>query len=338
MKIVTGRVSWVDYAKGISILLVVIHHSMFRDANSSMYNEYILFINDLMQNMRMPLFFFVSGIFIHSALKKKFGDFFKFKVIHLLYIYVLWSVIRYLMSNVPEHLLSGGSSGDLFSILKIFYQPPGTLWFIYALAIFIFVTRTVQKKPYLALSISIMLFLLASFYNPGGFFFEKVLTYYPYYLLGFILSKKTIKQAAKVHAGYISLPVIFFTIITTLNIFNLNDGRPTFLLVSCGGIISGIVLAVFLSKLSIFSWVQYVGQNTLPIYLMHFFPVGVLRAILPNVIPGQTLLAVSIMVISAVTLPLIVMKITKKLGMYWLYSLPKRFKSTNEPQINTNAS
>ena len=54
----TGRVATIDIAKGISIILVVFGHSQL--------GHYYPNINNALGLFRMPLFFFLSGVFFNS--------------------------------------------------------------------------------------------------------------------------------------------------------------------------------------------------------------------------------------------------------------------------------
>src|SRR5699024_293346 len=91
------RILWVDYAKGITIILVVLHHSMF----SGLYSEMLSNFDDLLLQFRMPFFFFIAGLFIHKALFSDLKLFLKSKVALFLYLYILWGIIRYFTDTIP---------------------------------------------------------------------------------------------------------------------------------------------------------------------------------------------------------------------------------------------
>ena len=71
-----NRYNWIDYARGIAIILVVYRHSFegIKRAGFSTANYHFLeYANIIFFSFRMPLFFIVSGIFIYCA-----GNFFLF--------------------------------------------------------------------------------------------------------------------------------------------------------------------------------------------------------------------------------------------------------------------
>lgn len=68
------RETWIDYARGIAIILVLYRHVFEGIKNAGIAVERYLFIehfNIMFFSFRMPLFFIVSGIFVKSSLKKE---------------------------------------------------------------------------------------------------------------------------------------------------------------------------------------------------------------------------------------------------------------------------
>src|SRR5690349_15151101 len=69
-----NRYNWIDYARGIAIILVVYRHSFegIKRAGFSISNYLFLeHANIIFFSFRMPLFFIVSGIFISGSLFKR---------------------------------------------------------------------------------------------------------------------------------------------------------------------------------------------------------------------------------------------------------------------------
>src|SRR5260370_3014244 len=68
----TSRISWVDHARGIAIMLVVYRHVVIGLRRSgvaisdTMYN-----VQEVFYNFRMPVFFILSGIFVAGSLRKR---------------------------------------------------------------------------------------------------------------------------------------------------------------------------------------------------------------------------------------------------------------------------
>ena len=68
------RFGWIDYDRGISIILVTFRHCFEGLTNAGVdLNSYpfLGYLNVFLFGFRMPLFFIASGMFISSSLKKK---------------------------------------------------------------------------------------------------------------------------------------------------------------------------------------------------------------------------------------------------------------------------
>src|SRR5689334_711901 len=82
--VTSGRFGWVDSAKGIGIILVLLGHTPIPV-------EYKLFI----YAFHMPLFFFIGGLFLN--MEKSSDVFFKDKIRSLLLPYIVFAVFSYLV-------------------------------------------------------------------------------------------------------------------------------------------------------------------------------------------------------------------------------------------------
>jgi len=89
-----NRLSWVDTAKGISIILVVMMYSVFnvgQDAEGVGLFHYVI---GFATPFRMPEFFLISGLFLDQVLSRNWKAYADRRVVHYLYFYALWAVIH----------------------------------------------------------------------------------------------------------------------------------------------------------------------------------------------------------------------------------------------------
>ena len=101
------RVDWADTAKAVSIVLLV----FWTLEGTSLH------VNRMLNLARMPLFFFVSGLFAWRVVTRTdFGTFARDKVGNLVYLYLLWATLL-----SPRHISSLGRGGGGRSI-------PGRRW------------------------------------------------------------------------------------------------------------------------------------------------------------------------------------------------------------------
>ena len=92
-----SRIEWVDYAKGIGIILVVYAHllSSGYHAGLDIKESFFFFSDSLVYSFHMPLFFLLAGLFAgQSYLKRGVKSFLVHKVQVLGYPCLIWSVIQ----------------------------------------------------------------------------------------------------------------------------------------------------------------------------------------------------------------------------------------------------
>src|SRR6266511_3040172 len=90
-----GRIDWVDAAKGFGIILVVVGHAIrgLLEARILTETASVQYVDTWIYSFHMPLFFFLTGLFIaRSAEKKTLPHFIFDKVATLAYPYFVWSI------------------------------------------------------------------------------------------------------------------------------------------------------------------------------------------------------------------------------------------------------
>ncbi len=200
-----GRVSWLDTIKGITIILVVIHHSYLALLNiqtsPTSINDYLKFFNMIGSYVRMPAFFFTAGVVFAMVKKDKSEWFFKKRLPFMVWIIFIWTFLAFTVERLGFHLYPWNPFPRLTG-LNIFTSPYGNLWFIYSLltlSFFATITHrfnTITKITFsIIFSLSIHLFLIT--FQPEPSINNWLLTNLaykgiPFFMLGVILSKPII--------------------------------------------------------------------------------------------------------------------------------------------------
>jgi uncharacterized membrane protein YcfT len=146
----TGRVDWVDYAKGFCIIMVVMMHSTLGVEAAAGREGWMHAAVAFAKPFRMPDFFLISGLFLARVIDRDWRDYLDRKVIHFAYFYVIWVTIQFAF-KAPMFAADIGWSGVALSYLEAFIEPFGTLWFIYLLPIFFVVTKLTRGIPWQAI-------------------------------------------------------------------------------------------------------------------------------------------------------------------------------------------
>ena len=86
-----GRVPWVDTAKGVCIILVVMMHSTLGVGEAMGREGFLHEVVAFARPFRMPDFFLVSGLFLSRVIDRDWRSYGDKRVVHFLYFYLLGS-------------------------------------------------------------------------------------------------------------------------------------------------------------------------------------------------------------------------------------------------------
>src|SRR4051812_19442319 len=144
--ITAERVDWVDYAKGICIVMVVMMHSTLGVGTAAGGEGFLHHVVAFAKPFRMPDFFLISGLFLARVIDRDWRTYLDRKVVHFAYFYVLWMTIQFVF-KAPAFAAEHGTAAAVQLYFFSFIEPFGTLWFIYLLPVFFVVTRLTRAVP-----------------------------------------------------------------------------------------------------------------------------------------------------------------------------------------------
>src|SRR5437868_13242235 len=130
-----GRIDWVDYAKGFCIIFVVMMHSTLGVEQAAGQEGWLHSVVAFAKPFRMPDFFLISGLFLAQVIDRDWRTYLDRKVVHFAYFYLLWTAIQFAF-KAPLFVQDHGASSTLWLFVQAFWEPFGTLWFIYLLPVF----------------------------------------------------------------------------------------------------------------------------------------------------------------------------------------------------------
>jgi uncharacterized membrane protein YcfT len=324
-KPLTGRIDWVDYAKGICIVLVVMMHSTLGVEKAAGTLSWLNGFIEWARPFRMPDFFMISGLFLASSVAKPWREYFDSKVLHFLYFYVLWLFIQ----TVFKACLVCGIDGaiDASRVFLIgFVEPFGTLWFIYLLPIFFVVVKALRKVAPIIMFLAGAL-LLSARIDTGWLLIDEFASRFVYFYVGFWLAEHIFAFAEEVGAKPIAAILAGLVIWGFSNYQMVQSGYsvlPGFSLV-LGLIGAGAVVStgVLLSKFKMADALRYCGQNSIVIYLSFFLFMAISRTVLLKLVPNFDLGMISLIVTaSGVIGPIILFWLTRDTKLSFLFKRP----------------
>jgi uncharacterized membrane protein YcfT len=138
---------------------------------------------------RMPMFFFVSGLFAHRVITRSEPlAFLRDKVGNLLYLYVIWAILWYLSTEVVAYFWWGRPID--VSISGMIWNPIIEMWFFYGLAIAFAVAYLCRRLPVSIVFVASMVAYMIVVAKGDWLaipFAEKVIRLFPYFWLGLVL-------------------------------------------------------------------------------------------------------------------------------------------------------
>ena len=327
------RMAWVDYLRGIAILLVVYRHVLLGLQRSDLtVPQALVSANMVFYSFRMPLFFILSGIFIGgSILKRSLGRLIYIKFENLLYPYLIWSFIQVSL----QILLARYTNADrtLRDYLLILYQPRGLDQFWYLPALFnttvLYLVIKVKLHPpaWTQLALGGVLYFLSPWCQAISMISDPM-EFYIFFALGDTVSNLFFheKTQAFLKNPYTLLgvtPVFVATQIYYLSRPQVN--QIEFLLIALIGCFSMFVLAFRLQELRLAPFLRVLGFHSLFIYVMHVIIAAFTRVVLTRALGlHQPVLLLILGITVGVTLPVIIYNLWIKDNFLWFLMTPTR--------------
>jgi uncharacterized membrane protein YcfT len=304
----TGRVDWVDGAKGICIIMVVMMHSTLGVEDALGQQGFMHAFVAFARPFRMPDFFLISGLFLARVIDRDWQTYLDKKVVHFAYFYVLWVTIQFAV-KAPAIVFAHGFVGLMLAYLEAFIEPFGTLWFIYLLPIFFVVTKATRNVPPLLIWLVAAALEIAPI-DTGWTVIDEFAGRFVYFYTGYLLAPRVFALAELVRARpWLALVGLeAWTAINGALVLYGYAGLPfVSLVLGFAGALAVIAVAVLISRLTMFEPIRYCGRNSIVIYLAFFLPMLLTRLLLikSGVIPDvgvQSLIVTLVGVVGALAI------------------------------------
>lgn len=287
------RIGWVDYAKGIGIFLVVLGH-VLRGLLPAILSPSPLTqaIDQWIYTFHMPLFFFLSGLFIVRSAAKPLPTLVQDKLQTIAYPYFVWSLLQELL-RIGSGQVDGDRVTALTQLWQILYQPVMQFWFLYVLLLMSLgfgVAYKLNVKPLGFLGIAVAL-LITHFVGlnigPWGVLYQ-LRWHLIYFAVGAVLgSRQVLSQLYAVKPTGLALAAIggfgAIGVAVSLGWLELAGKLEPSLSVlgfSFVGIAAVIALSAALERWETAKFVQQWGQLSLQIFVAHTIAAACFRIIL----------------------------------------------------------
>ena len=275
------RIDWVDYAKGICIVMVVMMHSVLgvekAAGDTGFMHAFVMFA----QPFRMPDFFLISGLFLAVVIDRDWRTYLDRKVVHFAYFYVLWMTIQFGF-KAPGFAAEDGWRHVGFLYLESFIEPFGTLWFIYLLPIFFVVTKLSRGIPAMAVWL-VAAALEMAHVATGWTVIDEFCARFVYFYSGYLFASYVFALSDRSRAKP-ALALIGLALWALVNGGLVMSGFSHWPLISLALGFAGagaiIVMGTLLARMQWLNFLRYCGEHSIVIYLAFFLPMAVTRTLL----------------------------------------------------------
>lgn len=335
-RVIAARVEWIDSLKGAGILLVVFGHALggLIDAGFAANHGWLLSLFAAIYIFHMPLFFFLTGLFVTQRVQQNPNRFRVQLVTDIAWPYFLWGGIQIVAINLAGTMVNHPSGPLALSFVKIFYTPPSQFWFLYALfflhGLSLLIGRGVGSPFYFLLLLAVGS-LAEQQHLPG--IWQAIAQMAPYYGLGVLLGPILLAQARfdREPMWLLSVPVaVIAAALTMAHAIDLGvpgewpaeaaaiagDVRGLENFYAAIGIITALICVARLAAPAAPRWLIQCGKRTMPIFVLHILFIASTRIVVLKIDPTMSVyVLLPILCAAGVLIPLAAAAIADRLGV-----------------------
>lgn len=335
----SGRSAWADTAKALSIILVVLHHTVGKHLGFVTPTPFLgieavwVELTYALKPVRMPLFFIVSGLFAGPALTRPWHDVVRKRVVNIYYLYALWLGIHMVVFLIFDELPMNRST-DLAELVANLFVASTGLWYLYALVAYFLLARLLTRvDARIVVGLAAALALATPSFGIEAANRESLLQHFVFFVFAarfpaVVGAMSRLQLRATLLIAGAAAAVLVVTVVLGVG------GVPNRFLIS--------VLAIPLAVRGSAALAQcrpaarlgsFLGQRTLPIYILHVPVLAVLHALFLEPLRFEETGLVSVMALILypvaatcviVLVCLVVERVLDRAGFEWLFAAPFR--------------
>ena len=323
------RMSWVDSAKGLSIILVVAMYSAYNTGEYTGEIGLLHYFIGFATPFRMPEFFLISGLFLSQVIARPWPRYADRRVLHYFYFYALWALIMIVLkigvfSRAPVDMLS--------NLAQALVEPYGVLWFIYMLGVFSIVAKLLwQFRVPHWLVVPAAAALQMQHIEVFSYVITQFATYFVFFYVGYAAAPAVFRfvEWAEKHVALSVGGLICWAIVNGLLVFSpgyavmptamkmgLAALPPLHLLLAIAGALALCVMGALLSKVTFMNWLRWLGEHSLVVYVAFTLPMSIFRgvAMWSGLLTQTGPLSLAVLIV-ATTSPVILYLIIQRVGV-----------------------
>ena len=279
-----NRDASLDIARGFAMILVVFGHALVGALGAGLISENTERLLTAIYAVHMPLFFMISGFLAPRMIAQPLGVFAGRFWSRLVWPYLLWSLVLITAHYVMRAYTN--TSMDGFHPYTILWKPPAVMWFLYYLAIAILIARAVRTLlPGFQIAAAVTI-ICAPYLLPD---LPDQTRFIGFFLLGIMIPRDWMCRTLPAVWFYVAT-LVFLACILLLWILPIDnsDAYPASQIWLLPAAIVGPFLIFGFSKyvsltlpdVGLFRLIEVIGQNTMPIFVLHILITAGTRIVL----------------------------------------------------------
>lgn len=329
----SARTEWVDYAKGIGIILVVYGHVArgVHAAGLPIEESWFRLVDSVIYSFHMPLFFFLSGLFFLASLECHGpAGMLASRLRSIAWPYLFWSLLQ----GLVEVLLSSYTNGSVTpaDVASLLWQPRAQFWFLYALffisVVAVFVYGWLPQGWHPAVPVLSCLAYILADHLSGGVPLNFVIQNAAYFAMGAWFGHLT-RGSHSLRSGWLVTAIVVIAVggqwlfHGALELTYTTGPRWMRLMLAMASVMAVAVFCLSLERYRLY-WLAFLGRASLAIYVMHIVAGSGVRIILQKAM-GIDAVAVHLVAGTAfgIGLPLLALRLADRIGLSgWLGLVP----------------
>lgn len=333
-----------DYAKMMGIILVVLGHTIRGLINAEILpadSAFWLNLDRAIYLFHMPLFFFLSGMFIQQVLAKTdLMDFFRRNMLIFIVPLIFWS---YTQTGIQYFAASSVNvERSLAYVLQAPFPPKQQFWFLWALFLISCFSAVLLKlangKALLAvlallamavMSLGDMFGQTGVTYKMAGQTFGEAIFFFPYFVMGVLLASPAVSHSS----GRFWIFMLIFTGSVISYLIGYQESNAFYYVFSFISVYASYQCIAFIGESiqarltdnsanhrflqNVHKFLIFIGMNSFIIYLAHIIPEAGIRVVLMQLGITDPLIHVTAGTLLGLLAPLLLVPVNLLLVRYW---------------------
>jgi uncharacterized membrane protein YcfT len=276
------RLGWADFVRGAAMICVVYFHTtLFLSAVG--VDQTIGKAKSVFELFPLPAFFLMAGIFgARGILTWDFRTLAVRRLLPLAYVYVLWSVLRFVLFSAFPALPARDTDippADPISLALLPILPASIYWFLYALMLFMLVTWAARRVPrWVLVTVSLVISTLFTMglVNTHTIAWNRIGALAFFFVVGVFFAKELTSAVERANVWHLVAVFSGFVVVGgSLVAFRSLLRVPLLVtLGQCLAVAVVVLIAKYAARVPALAFVRSIGLASLPIYLVHIFAIA----------------------------------------------------------------